>query len=76
MSSAGYVNQTIFIEAKKDVSHRDVKNQMIVVEALLRYHYKVAPLQPPYLKCLLDTLCESLLSKGTVFREGAILSLF
>lgn len=76
MSTAGYVNTPAFIESKDDVSHRDVKNQMITIETLIRHHYQVTPLKPIYFGCLLGTLCESLLNRGTVFREGAVLSCF
>lgn len=76
MSSAGFVNTPAFIEAKKGISHRDVQNQMITIEALIKHHFDVSPLKPPQFSCLLNTLCESLLSLGCVFREGAVLSCF
>jgi hypothetical protein len=76
MSTAGYVNTPAFIESKDEVSHRDVKNQMITIETLIRHHYQTTPLKPAYFSCLLGTLCESLLNHGTVFREGAVLSCF
>jgi hypothetical protein len=45
MSPAGYVNTHTFIESKKDVSHRDVQNQMITIEALIKHHFDAGPLK-------------------------------
>lgn len=76
MSPAGFINTPAFIEAKKGVSHKDVQNQMITIEALIKHHFDVGPLKTPQFSCLLNTLCESLLNLGCVFRESAVLSCF
>jgi len=76
MSPTGYVNTQAFIESKKDVSHRDVANQMVAIEALLKHHFDTSPLKASQFNCLLNTLCESLLNLNNVFREAAVLSCF
>lgn len=45
MSPAGYVNTPDFIESKKGVSHKDVQNQMITIEALIKHHFEAGPLK-------------------------------
>ena len=75
LSPAGFVNSLAFIEAKGKTL-QDTQNHLHVIEALLRYHFTVAQLQPAQFSCLLNTLCELLLNLNCVFRESAVLTCF
>ena len=71
----GFVNGLSFIESKQASVH-DVKNHMLVIESLIKYHYEVEPLKPVHFTCLVNTLCESLLNLNGTFRETAVLTCF
>jgi hypothetical protein len=75
LSPSGFVNGLAFLESRERALW-DTQNQLHVIEALLRYHFTVSPLQPAQFACLLNTLCELLLNRRCVFRERALLTCF